>query len=202
MNNATKLVNAVTTMFLAYDKEADEHRMAAYVSCFDGFPINEVTQAIATALRTEQFMPSPARILAIGGLVVSFETRAHVAFEALGKAVSEHGRYRSVKFSDPILTQTVKSLGGWEKVCDEPPDNWDVHFKRNFIAAYKANCELRRGSTGKLLGIAERENGSSDREAAMIAVDLPQLPGLTYEKPQPQRIGGVTKLIENIGKVV
>lgn len=200
----TKLVDCVTRMAVAFGKELDTDSMLAYVSCFDGFPIHKLTEGMAAALRTERFFPTPATVLSLAGLVVSADTRARIAFEALGKAVEGQGRYKSVQFDDPILTQTVKSMGGWEAVCDEPESNWHVHFKREFIAEYKANCERRRGSYAVLMGVADRVNGANGlerQEAVMIAVDLPQLPGIKLDKP---RIAGpqVAGLLENIGKVV
>lgn len=207
MKPATKakvaLTDAITTMFIAFRQPMDNPTLDVYVKALEAFPINRVTEAIATVLRTEQFLPSPGRILSLGGLVVSTDTRARIAFEALGKAVESQGRYKSIQFDDPILTQTVKAMGGWEAVCDEPADNWHVHFKRDFINEYKANCERRRGSNSVLLGEADRVNGGNGlerREAVKIAVDLPQLPGIAVDKPRiaaPQ----VSGLLENIGKM-
>jgi hypothetical protein len=184
---ADEILSHVLALAAAFRQVADEATQAAYLIGLGDVPLADVRRSIEMAIRTEDFMPSVARLRKIAGVDVSSKTRAIMAFDALGKAIQFEGSYRSIVFDDPILNATVNSLGGWVAVCETPEAQWDSFFRHRFIETYSANFEARRGTMHAQLGIADRQNGGNGfemRQPTLIATDLPKIPGLTYERPK------------------
>lgn len=86
----------------------------------------------------------------------SYESMAEKAFHVLDKAVSSLGGDRSVNFHDGAINATVRLLGGWQKCCDQPREEFEKWYRKDFIKTYVGVCrngaseELRRYHGGRI----------------------------------------------------
>ena len=186
-NEATERANQILGLAAAFRTEISKPGQMAYLAALADVPLDDLKRAVLEALRTSKFMPSVAELRQLAGVDVRSETRAIIAFELVGKAISRHGSYESIVFDDPILNATINNLGGWVKICDTPEDTWESFFRRDFLKAYCANFEAKRGTMHAQLGIHDRGNGTAgyeQRQPVLIATELPKVPGLAYERPK------------------
>lgn len=101
----------------------------------------QLTAGIVRTLRTYEFagLPSPAVIRRNAGVNSSFavEDRSAVAWATIKRAVARVGGYHSIDFDDPLITATIRALGGWERICDtEAGEQFDVWLRRDFERLY------------------------------------------------------------------
>ncbi len=93
----------------------------------------------------------------------------------------QHGYIRTVTFDDAVINATIRSLGGWERLCETPAEKFDVFTRRDFESAY---TRLARSGVGEehgapLVGWIDRTNyvnGHGAGEPLLIATGLPPLP--------------------------
>lgn len=146
-------------------------------------PIAQVERAFAAAMQRCRFLPTPAELreLVAGPKA---EDRAVKAWACFERAVVVHGGYASVVFSDPVLNATIRSLGGWQRCCALPVDEFDKWLRQDFLKSYAALCRTGVGPEAALPhgGIHESRNllhGHTSRVRAplLIEVDLPAVPG-------------------------
>lgn len=200
-------LDLVVALASAFNREADEPLQTAYLMGLADIPIDKVRAAVSRALNTEQFMPTVATLRRLSGAELSTESRAVIAFDALSRAVPEHGAYASVRFTDPILNTTLQSLGGWVRICETPESEWDSHFRHRFLQAYRANLEAKRGTMHASRGIASVENthnGFETQPPVLVSVDLPKLPGLSYVLPEERNHrlrDDSTRLLTDFGRI-
>lgn len=140
-----------------------------------------VKVGIHRAFRESRFLPTPAEIRELAGVVKPLE-RTVLAFQAVRKAVQKHTSYESVVFDDPVVTATVRCLGGWIAVCEiksgvEFDDKLAGRFERTYIrlCASGVSPDLCK----PLFGSLDRENFGKGfhqaiKPAAVIACGLPE----------------------------
>ena len=198
----------IAALAAAFGAAADEPTLMAYRIGLEDVPLGTLRRVVAESIRSGgEFMPRVATLRRMAGMEVGPEGRAIVAFDALSKAVEQQGAYKSVRFDDPITNATIQSLGGWVRICETTTDDWDTHFRRNFLATYKQNFEMKRGTMYAQLGIAEIANNAASQPSpppVLIAVDLPKLPGLAYMLPEQRNHrlrDDSTKLLTDFGKI-
>lgn len=117
--------------------EADVRAMIAfYAAGLCDLDYDQVKRAMTRLGRSSEFIPPVAAIRA--ACVVTQHGARKTGVEAWGavdKAMSQMGAYRThgvdFRFSDPITTRVVRSLG-WEDMCVALPD----HIRSRFITAY------------------------------------------------------------------
>jgi len=200
-------LDLVVALAAAFNREADEPLQTAYLMGLGDIPLAKVREAVSRALNTEQFMPTVATLRRLAGAELSTESRAVVAFDALSKAVVQHGAYESVRFTDPILNTTLQSLGGWVTICGTLESEWDSFFRQRFLQAYKANLEAKRGTMHASRGIASAENAHNGFEVKpplLISVDLPKLSGVSYTLPEERNHrlrDDSAKLLTDFGRI-
>lgn len=152
-----KLIGALA---IATRVEADELLLEAYWMALEDLPIESVAIAAKRALRECKFFPMAVELREMSG-EVSPADRAVLAWDAFQKAVHQHGYYDSVQFDDPAITATVRSLGGWIRVCELPVDEFDKWLRKDFERVYASYC--RSGVSPEALehlpGFFEKENG-------------------------------------------
>ena len=105
--------------------------------------------------------------------------RAVLAWSVVERSVGTVGAYRSPDFDDALINATIRSLGGWERVCGTDPRDFDTHLRREFLRSYEAIARAGIGpeACGPLVGFFERENalrGFERDSGRRIATGLPQ----------------------------
>lgn len=189
------VVNAAAALWRI---EATKPLLHGYWLGLRSLAIEQVERAFAFAMERCKFMPTPAELRGLVGDSKP-DDRAVKAWMAFERAVVAHGAYVSVQFDDPITTATVRALGGWQRCCSLPPEEFDKWLHQDFVKTYAA---LFRSGVGPeaclpLGGIHDGHNlmaGHTDRvrEPVVIAVDLPPLTSalpIRRERPTRTAIG-------------
>lgn len=160
-----KFAESIVAMAATFGREVDQPALLGYWYGLCDLNVDDVQRAIIAGIRTKKFMPAVAELRELAGELPP-ATRALVAWDALCRAVAEHGGYRSVAFDDPALTASIRQLGGWQRICDTPADQFDVWLRKDFLSIYVANLGRPIRSNPALLGIF-------DRPPVLVSTGLP-----------------------------
>lgn len=171
-----RITAAVATLCEAFNRKPTPATFAAYEIGLKGLSEEQVEHATAMALAKCKFMPVPAELRELAGTGgESYDSMAERAFHVLDKVVSQLGGDRSVNFHDGAINAAVRLLGGWQKCCDQPREEFEKWYRKDFLKTYVNICrngageEMRRYLGGRI----ETEN------AKWIGRKLRS--GLTYE---------------------
>lgn len=152
-----RITAAVATLCEAFNRKPTPATFAAYEIGLKGLSEEQVEHATAMALAKCKFMPVPAELRELAGTGGdSYESMAERAFHVLDKAVTSLGGDRSVNFHDGAINATVRLLGGWQKCCDQPREEFEKWYRKDFIRVYVGVCrngasdELRRYHGGRI----------------------------------------------------
>lgn len=177
----------------AFTRQASVVTFRAYQVGLDGLTAEQIGKAVAIALRSCKFMPSPAELRELAGEMKS-EDRAVQAWIVFEKAVCTIGYVRGVDFDDPVVNATVRALGGWDRCCQQEGDEFDVFLRKRFLDTY---ASLSRSGVGEeqaapLEGGFDRENrrlGQPVKPPHKVAVGLPPAPGAVRISQVPTKAG-------------
>lgn len=178
-----RFAGAIGALAEAYRQTISTATIKAYEMGLDDLSIDQIEHAVRKAMRTCKFFPAPIELRELAG-ELSGSNRAIVAWEEFERAVVRHGGYRSVRFTDPILTATIRNLGGWQRCCEMDPEEFDKWLRKDFLAAYQA---LEASGVGQeaalhLPGIIEQQNAllgkyHESQEAVEVGARTCPLPG-------------------------
>lgn len=177
-NDLPRFVELISALAAVMSREVDEALLAGYEIGLDGMTIDAVEVAVMRALRESKFMPSPTELRALAGDVPAAD-KAVLAFNALDRAVSDVGVYRSPDFDDPLINAVVRILGGWEYVCNLSLEEFNKWFRKDFLKTYEAVCRsgVDGDMTAPLVGIHERNNAllgyDSSKYVRVVKTGLP-----------------------------
>lgn len=141
-------IMAVSVLFGAYGKVADEERQAIYCSMLSTIPYKLLIAGIERAINTRTFLPSVSDLkedcrsvaATIDGSLKAKSWQE--AWKEIEKAV--HNTYwgEKPKFSTPEIAETV-SCYGWSNIYMAESRNWqNVHAQLREI--YKTICERKK----------------------------------------------------------
>lgn len=105
-------------------------------------PLAAVQEAVGKAMATARFMPTPRDLRDLAG-VMGVDQRALVAWNAVKRAIRAVGSYRSVDFDDPVVNATVRTLGGWLRLCGTDSDEMDRFVAKDFQRVYRELSSLK-----------------------------------------------------------
>ncbi|HUT60448.1 MAG TPA: DUF6475 domain-containing protein [Phycisphaerae bacterium] len=174
---ATRFATAISALVVTFSKEASEALFEGYRIGLEGVPVEAVEHAVARALRECKFMPLPAELRELAG-ILSPADRAIKAWDIFTRAISVHGCYTSVNFDDPVINATIRNLGGWVPVLIEMEEQGDTWVRKNFERIYKslASTGITNSQALALCGIHEQNNvGRTDwqPDVKLIETGLP-----------------------------
>jgi len=145
-----------------------------YFKALDSYCVDSIAQAVHEIIKTRVYatFPKPAEIIqAIEG---DRNEKAVLAWEKFDRAVRQIGPYQSVQFDDPVIHSIVKFLGGWEKICDVPGNEWKWKQKE-FERLY--TIMAKRGNHPEyLIGVTEWRNmvDYSDNIPNIVRIGFPE----------------------------
>lgn len=192
-----------TLLCTTYNKEATKTLMSAYYMVLAELSKEQFQDAIKAMLATRKYanLPMPADILeAVYG---NPDDEALIALKELEDAMGIFGAYKSVIFKNKLIMACVEGMGGWQRICQMPLDEWK--FKnQEFLKLYRAYTRSGKyPQVDYLIGIAERDNRFAgylkDADATPVYLvgykpDYPKaLPALTIKT----NIGAQKQAIEN-----
>jgi len=154
-----EFASVMTALCTAFGKELDEAILEAYWMALEDMPLDEFKQGSKKCLQEEEWMPKPGAIRRSAG-ILSPDARAMVAFECVRKSIATHGAYVSVNFDDPVITATIRNMGGWIELCQLPTDKFNTFTRKDFEKIYKTllGSGIKKASAEYLPGIHERDN--------------------------------------------
>lgn len=157
MTDDERFAMAITALAESYRQKVTPGLFHGYRMGLAGLTTTDIERACALALQKCKFMPVPAELRELAGTGGdSYESMAERAFHTLDKAVSSLGGDRSVNFHDGAINAAVRLLGGWQKCCDQPREEFEKWYRKDFIRTYVGLCrsgaseELRRYHGGRI----------------------------------------------------
>ncbi len=114
--------------------------------------------------RANKFLPaiSEIREQVLGISEEDSNAKALLAWNTVIQGIRDAGYIRSVKFSDPVIHNTIQSLGGWIRLCSLPDETELKFFRIAFLKAYRgfhtAHLEGFMPEIDHLIGQHEIEN--------------------------------------------
>ena len=149
------------------------------------FPLNEVVKAFHACIATKRFMPKPSEIREL--IEGSSKDKAAIAFECLIRGIRKYGRYKSIDFRDRTINAVVKSMGGWETVCDIPIADLSKYQFKRFCETYVAfaNRGVGEEQGSHCVGFIERENRTEYPEYVEPAIKFGEstVPAISVSRP-------------------
>lgn len=143
-----------------FGRKPSDAMLNGYQLGLSDLSIEQIRHACTQALRHCRFMPSVAELRELSGQLTP-QARAVIAWDALRKAISDHGYYRSVAFDDSLIHATVNNLGGWLRISVLSGDELDKWLRKDFERTYVAYCQqdtLPATAADPLIGALEMEN--------------------------------------------
>jgi len=165
---------AMQTLAVAFDKEATEDLYEVYWQALKDLPLEAFQRACGAALRTSEWMPRPAHLRKLTG-EVGPEHRATVAWEAVRTAIGQHGTYKSVDFSDPVINATIRNMtGGWTELGRREAKDFDIWGRKEFERIYQAlyATGVTEESASHLAGTHEHGNRNRYEVEAPIKIQV------------------------------
>jgi uncharacterized protein DUF6475 len=132
--------------------------MLTWIEALDDLSDQDYCTALKRFSRESKEFPSPAAIRQYAGAVgLPDKDRTTIAWNLTRKAISEVGGYRTVVFDDPLITATIRMIGGWVRLCDMTSAELDKE-RWEFEKTYAAVSKSAIGDASPLPGICERTN--------------------------------------------
>lgn len=175
------LATAVGALAETFRQTITPATVVAYEMALDDLPIESVERAVRVAMRHCKFFPAAVELRELAGELRP-QDRAIAAWDAFERAVVEHGGYKSIEFDDPALTATVRNLGGWQRCCEMPAEEFDKWLRKDFERVYLTMLNRPPDrEVGHLVGIHESENSLSGHAIAAPVRVVTGLPAIGYE---------------------
>jgi len=184
MNGPDRFLGVLAVLAETFEKKLTVTLAEAYKVALAELTVEQFQRAATLCMRSCRHFPKPAELLEAAGVSVS--DRAERQFELISPAMARFGAYRSVEFSDPRTNATIRSLGGWQRVCGLDVNQYETWFRKEFVAVYRS---LDRTGTppalcGPLAGIIESTPRRQSQEQRIGAV-LPRQLRIATDKTEP-----------------
>jgi len=157
----TAVIGCVTAMAEVFNRSVSQATFSAYSIGLDGLSPDQINHATKLALAQCKFMPTPMELREM--LTNKLADRAAKAWLCFERAVTKYGHVRSVNFDDVVINATVRALGGWEKCCTMPANEFDSFLQKRFQDTYCSLCRIGvpKEMTEPLIGLFDRQNASN-----------------------------------------
>lgn len=135
-----KISASLTALAEAFRQKTSAAMLLGYEIGLGGLSVQQIEAACFQALRRSRFMPTVSELREFSGVQDSGESldhRALMAWSTFEGAVIAQGHYHSVWFDDPAIAATIRNLGGWERCCLLPTEEFDKWLRKDFLETYK-----------------------------------------------------------------
>ena len=147
-------------LFACYpNSQATDQTVGMYLRLLKDIPVAELQTVVDQAIAESEFLPTIARLREMHRKLDNIARLTWAdAWELVQKEVRRIGSYQAPKFSDPITTRVVATIG-WRNICaSEQPDTVRAHFRQMYEA-----LSTREEGLEKLLpqsrALAEKKGG-------------------------------------------
>jgi hypothetical protein len=142
-------------------KKLNENALDLYYQLLSDYDYDVVFKAIKNVILTNTFFPQPDQI--IEQIEGNEKVLVDSAYEAARAYAEKHGFYKSATFSDQLISETIKSMGGLQTFCEGVYEDRIQHesktyfdFQRNysrFLKLKKAGHHVP--TVGRLAGYSD-----------------------------------------------
>lgn len=158
---SNRKATAVASLAELFGRELSKPALKLFVKSLSQITDEQAEQAAAVAASRCKFMPTPSDLIELAtSQGTSYEHQATQAWQCLSRAVERHGAAKSVNFRDAVINATVRTLGGWERICGLTSEEFEKWLRKEFDRTYMRFS--REGCPGHLtqplIGSTEREN--------------------------------------------
>lgn len=170
MATNSETTEALALLVNAFPREAIEPRtVKVYCELLADVPGVELRAACVTLAQSGKYFPTIAAIREAWALAKTGPKRSGLdAWGDVMEAVSSTGYMREPKFDDPVISQAIRTLGGWRQLCMSETQMAD---RKHFADAYES--------------IAARQLQSVAAGRAGVLPALPPRPSAVRELPEP-----------------
>jgi len=128
-----------------YGKDITKPLLSLYFNALEDLSIEQVSHAFTSHVKSTgkegTFFPKPADLIRqIKGSEedrkASTDDRAMIAWACIEREMSRIGSYQPLNLEDKQALATVKSMGGWSKLCETTYDQLPFR-RREFIKMYE-----------------------------------------------------------------
>ena len=106
---------------------------------------------------------SPQLIIELSGVQATSEAAALEAWTLAVEAIRIVGGYARPSFSDPLVSQTIASLGGWVAFCDTEPETLRNFTRARFLKTYEALAsDGRKKYPARLVSLIDASGNPSE----------------------------------------
>lgn len=171
-NDMPRFAGLMLALAANFRQDCDEATLEAYRIGLGDLPIEDIERAVGRAIRQKTFMPPAAELRELAGVLKPAD-RALKAWEAFRRAHRIHGPYVSVAFDDPLITATIRNLGGWVQIDERLEVDDEKWIRKDFERVYASFAEtgVAPSQCLPLAGICELENKRNGYEE----LDKPRL---------------------------
>lgn len=152
-----EFANGMAFMSNIFSKDMTAEQVGVWYSFFETDNFETFRKAVKTVCATSRFFPSIAEIkLAMAESDLN-RLSSDQAWNNVQYAISRYGYYRSAEAMASLTAEeqaTVKSLGGFQRLCQQENDEW---LRKDFCKIYDdmKGRDLIKYATGDLISIAD-----------------------------------------------
>lgn len=173
-------------------KQLGDEMRQAWFAILGDLDADELRHGIIKTLQEHKFGGLPAV-----GLIrqnsrnenpVDAETRSVAAWEGVLETIRKVGGYSTVQFDDPAVTATIRAMGGWVRLTEQPTEELVRFVRPQFLQTYKALAAtgVRAESAEPLIGLLDADNLRKG-----IDPEVPHVVRLGLPGPMPRLLPGI-----------
>ena len=134
-----QFIKAMTFLAIAYNKEFTEEQLNVWYDFFKNESFEDLKKAIKRIIPKKTHIPSIAELKEELTYVKTplLQLKADEEWDKVKQAIRTYGFYRAdeaMKSFNPLTAQVVRSLGGFEKICQNTDGDW---LRKNFIEIFE-----------------------------------------------------------------
>lgn len=156
MMDKEKLVKLLVGMHDIYNAKASEMTFLMYCKLLENYEYSQVEKAVYSAMKVNKFIPKPADI--IDFIEGSPDDKSLIAWQEVIRMIETKGYTETVKFIDPIISNVLYDLGGWQWICSQTIDELKFVEKR-FREAYNVKLKQEVKEPRPMIGYFDEING-------------------------------------------
>lgn len=158
--------------YTLYGKDLTPQALDLWFESLKHYDLAAISGALSAHVRNPdngQFLPRPADV--VRNIEGGSDDAALLAWAKVDRALRVVGPYRTVVFDDPLIHYAVAAIGGWIKLGTLSDEDWKYQ-RIPFATIYRGARMRKVNYPGKLLGIAESDNGALHQEPPVYVGDF------------------------------
>lgn len=167
-----------------FDKKISKTVLSIYYEIFQDYTVKQFNKAVYEVIRTHKYntLPRPADIIEY--LEGTKDDKALMAWMLAKRGIEIVGYYGSPEFEDPIISNCIVNLGGWQEFCSMQISN-EPFIEKRFADLYRLFMKRGIDKPKVLVGFHEESNS---------------LKGFQAHIPEIIRIGNNGEILQIVAK--